>query len=123
MTKSFTLIELLVVILIISLISTVVSVNVIKHIRNARITSTKAALHTIKTGLLSFKIETGRFPEKLEDLIQRTDERWNGPYLDCKEVPQDAWHNAFRYSLQDKKPSVVSSGEDQEFDTEDDIKL
>lgn len=100
---------------------TSVSVNVIKHLKKAKIGTTRANIQAIKTGIKTFELDVGRRPTTLQELVKEGDENWPGPFLDAEEIPKDGWNNDFRYSLKGKRFEIRSAGPDESFDTEDDI--
>ena len=73
-----------------------------------------------------FRSNTGRFPKKLEDLVQLptgfTARRWKGPYM-SELRGKDPWGNPYRYSIsKDRKTVIVSSdGPDRRSNTDDDL--
>jgi len=102
--KAFTLVELMVVVTIIGLLVALVSVAIPKRIARARIETTKAQIYQIKGAISAFHLDTGQWPESLEDLINQptgeVGESWDGPYLqDTEVVPQDGWKRPFEYTV------------------------
>ena len=111
----FTLVEMLVVILIIGLLATLVLVNVGKHGEESARKVTQAHLAQLRGHLDLFKLSTGRYPDRLEDLVR-------AGYL--HEVPLDAWSRPFVYRVPgaDGRPFEVASwGADGKENTEDDL--
>ncbi len=113
----FTMVELMAVLIIISLLATVVTINVVSKIDQARVTSTMANLKILQNAVNQFKMDTGRFPTEEEGLNclveQPTDvTNWEpGGYLQTTEIPKDAWGNDFIYELypESGKPFVIKS--------------
>ena len=58
---------------------------------------------TLRTSLVAFKLQVGRWPttaEGLEVLFKcppGEEERWRGPYLDGGKLPLDPWGNPYHY--------------------------
>lgn len=109
--SGFTLIELLVVIVILGVLATLYITQVIPRSDKARWELTEVLMsNTIGQALDSFKMDVGRYPDALEDLLimpsYTTVEKWQqGGYL--KEMPKDGWGNKFIYR---KLPSGGTKG-------------
>jgi general secretion pathway protein G len=97
----FTFIELVIAIAILALLALVVGPLVMGQLDKARMSSTRSNLSSIKTATDMFKVDTGKYPTKLRDLVEKPKEEavarnWQkGGYLQGAEVPQDAWHEDF----------------------------
>jgi general secretion pathway protein G len=115
--KAFTIIEIMAVIVIIGILAGIVAVNVVGKIDKARVISTKASLKMLHNAVISFKLDTGRYPTEdaglLELIEQPTDVTgWNqGGYLETTQIPKDAWGNDFIYQMypESGKPFVIIS--------------
>ena len=68
--RGFTLVELMVVIVIIGILAGVVVMRYTGHDYEARLTRVKADFKTIQDAVKIYKLNTGRYPEKIEDLIE-----------------------------------------------------
>jgi general secretion pathway protein G len=99
----FTFIELVIAIAILALLALVVGPLVMGQLDKARMSSTRSNLTSIKTAIDMFKVDTGKYPTKLRDLVEKPKEEaiarsWQkGGYLQGAEVPQDAWKEDFVY--------------------------
>jgi len=99
----FTLIELIIAITIVAILALIVAPKFMGYLDSARITSTQASLKNIKTAIDGFRIQTGRYPTRLRDLIEKPKEEavarsWQkGGYLEGSELPKDAWTEDFVY--------------------------
>ena len=98
----FSLIELLVVLTIIALLGAVVGPQVMRHLGSAKADTTRLQIEDLGAALDLYYIDNGRYPDNDEGLGALVDaptgaERWNGPYLKKKKLPQDGWGNAFHY--------------------------
>lgn len=127
--RGFTMIEILLVIVIIMTLAAVVGPRVVGKSQAARINATKISMQGVKTNLINFELNAGRFPtssEGLEALIRKpsglSDEEWPDKYVDS--LPRDAWNEPFEY----KYPSehgmdfdLTSKGPDKKLGTEDDV--
>ena len=98
----FSLIELLVVLTIIALLGAVVGPQIIGNLGSARSNATKIQIEDFGAALDLFYLDNGRYPtteEGLRALVAEPAnlETWDGPYLKKSILPQDAWHNDYRY--------------------------
>ena len=97
-----TLIELLVVLTIIALVGAVVGPQVMKHLGGAESKTAKLQVNDFGAALDLFYLDNGRYPvtqEGLEALVTAPADadRWNGPYMKKKKIPDDPWGNAYHY--------------------------
>lgn len=101
--RGFTLVELMVVIVIIGLLAGIVGVNVMSRISQAKITKAKAQIKVFNDAIIQFKLDTGLYPEYLEDLVVRPPdvENWaRGGYLqNAVQLPLDPWGYEYGYEL------------------------
>jgi len=123
----FTLVELLVVMVILGMLASLVLPNFFRQAEGARVKTTRVQIATLAQALDAFALDVGRYPtgaEGLEALVQEPGgvSTWSGPYLK-KNVPKDAWTNAFEYKEPQSKDDyeIVSAGADQRMGSEDDI--
>ncbi len=86
--KAFTLLELLIVISIIAILAATMIPNFIGFDAEARLAATKTNLSTLRTRVSLFRTKEGRYPEKLDDLLEVTynDMGIERPYLDLMPV-------------------------------------
>jgi len=105
MRKAFTLIEIIVVIAVIGVLAAIITPNALKAIKKAQVAKTVADMKSLKTALLNYYADTGRFPDPFyfrangyghrnatgasysftyPPVIANEDGavNWNGPYLD-----------------------------------------
>ena len=96
----FTLIEMMVVVVIIGILATVVIAAVWGRDQPARQTVTRALAKELAAQVSMFRLDHGRFPAGLEDLVFRPEDvdpdRWS-PYID--ELSTDGWGRAFIYNV------------------------
>jgi len=73
--------------------------------------------------------DCGEWPD-LEKVVSslrygKNDGRWKGPYISSLHPIEcymgDSWGNDFRFKIEQQKFNMISSGEDEIFDTTDDI--
>ena len=61
-----------------------------------------------------FKIDTARYPDSLEELMQPSADsaNWDGPYLKQQTVPLDPWGRQYLYALDRDGYTIKSFGAD-----------
>lgn len=116
----FTLIELLVVLVILGLLAGLIGPQLFGNVDRAKADTTKAQIESLGQALDMFRLEVGRYPTSSEGLAALVDnpggvDRWNGPYLKKKVIPQDGWDQEYIYrSPGENGPyDLVSYGADQ----------
>lgn len=89
----FTLIELIVVIALVAVLAAVVAPNLLGRAGEAKRQSTTIQLEKVVSAVELYRLETGRYPDKLADLVQRPNglKQWNGPYLRKLSQLKDPW--------------------------------
>ncbi len=97
--RGFTLIELMIVIVILGLLAGLVAPRLIGRIGGAKQGTAQAQIEMLATACDTFRLDMGRFPTSLEELIANPGEgkKWDGPYLRKSEIPLDPWGNAYEY--------------------------
>jgi len=88
--KAFTLIELIVVIAIIAILAAIIAPNAFRAIEKSKIARAAADLKNIKTAALTFRVDTGRWPDSAyirtssHNLLSNLANipGWDGPYLE-----------------------------------------
>lgn len=82
--RGFTLLELLIVISIIAILAAAIVPNFIGFDAEARLAATQTNLNTLRVRITLFRTKEGRYPEKLEELLEITynDMGIERPYLD-----------------------------------------
>ena len=128
--RGFTLIEIILVVVIILTLASVVGPRLVNRGRQARISTTRIQIESIRSALQNFEINASRFPttsEGLEALVKRPSvlnaAQWPDSYLE--RVPKDSFGNAYRYVYPAEKGEgdydLISAGPDGHFGTDDDI--
>ncbi|MCK5565027.1 MAG: type II secretion system major pseudopilin GspG [Planctomycetes bacterium] len=126
--NAFTLVEVMAVLIILGLLATVAVTNFMGKTDQAKVTTTKANLKVLNGQVLSFKMDTGRYPEEEEGLYalieEPTDvEGWQpGGYLNSTELPVDGWGNDFIFQRDPESGKafvIISYGADGEPEGED----
>jgi len=93
--SGFTLIELIVVIALVAVLAAVVAPNLLGKASDANRKSAGIQLEKIANTIELYRLETGRYPETMMDLIKQPQglERWNGPYVRKLSQLKDPWGN------------------------------
>jgi general secretion pathway protein G len=130
--RGFTLIEVMLVLAILVILASIVTVNVVRTWRSARIKTAEIQVRGFETPLTLYQQDMGDFPASSDGLQAlrslpsnaASPTKWNGPYLKT-EVPLDPWGNQYRYEYPAKHqtdlPDIWSLGPDGIDGTEDDI--
>ena len=114
--KFFTMIEMVVVIVIIATLAAIATPMYFNHVKESRVSTAKAQISMFEQAIFSFRVDTKKLPEKLEDLVKNTNstKKWKGPYIKGGVVPRDPWDNEYVF----KKPGthgefdIISYGAD-----------
>ncbi|MBN2372844.1 type II secretion system major pseudopilin GspG [bacterium] len=111
--RGFTLIELLVVMIIISMLAALVGPRVFKKLGKAKMQAAEGQIHLFEMALDTYRLDTGHYPERLEDLVNRPggSDFWDGPYLK-KGIPKDPWGNDYHYAKSGEEYVLQSYGAD-----------
>lgn len=98
---AFTLIEIMIVVVIIGMLAAVVGPKLLGNLDKSKAATTKQQLVNLKNAVIQFNADMGELPNELNDLMvnSHNDKKWDGPYLDGKSIPQDAWGNDFVYTV------------------------
>ncbi len=96
-SRGFTLIELLIVMAILALLAGLVGPSLWNKLGGAKTDTAAAQLKSIAVALDSYRLDMGKYPKSLNDLVENTSgkSRWNGPYI--KKIPKDPWGNDYQY--------------------------
>ncbi len=125
--SGFTLMEVLLVMAILVVMASLVTFAYLTIQKN---TSQDAAFNQaslMASACKQFKLNTGRFPQKLEDLIAlpqgMNNRQWKGPYLEAQQIPMDPWGNEYMYSFDqaNNRVTIISYGPDGVQGGDDDI--
>ena len=98
--SAFTLVELMVVIAIIGILATVVVLNFAGTTYKARKVRVKADLAEIFKALKLYKMDMGKYPEKLEYLVSAPPDDPGGNWIQYIEgrIPTDPWYKEYFYT-------------------------
>lgn len=113
-SSGFTLIELLIVIVIVGLLASLVAPEMFSKVDSSRVKTATAQMELLETSLNTYRLDMGRYPDNLDQLIASDSKNWDGPYLP-KEVPLDPWGNPYVYQVNNENGasfSLMSYGSD-----------
>ncbi|HPO90016.1 MAG TPA: type II secretion system major pseudopilin GspG [Victivallales bacterium] len=92
---SYTLMEIAIVIAVIALLGTLTAPLYFRHLKKARQSTAKTQVMLLQQAILDFKIDTGKIPSSLDDLVKNPGVKgWDGPYLQGN-LPKDPWGNDY----------------------------
>ncbi|HPY89866.1 MAG TPA: type II secretion system major pseudopilin GspG [Lentisphaeria bacterium] len=98
-SRPFTLIEIMIVVVIIGMLAALVGPNILGSLDKTKVKSTKAQLVSLKNAVQQFYMDMSSYPNRLDDLLVNPgNDKWDGPYLEAKNLPKDGWDNEFQYS-------------------------
>lgn len=94
----FTLVELLLVLVILALIAGLVLPRIIGQAEGAKAKAASSQINRLSMAVETFYLDTGRIPERLEDLVQDPGDAggWNGPYVKSS-LLKDPWGRDYEY--------------------------
>ena len=125
--RGFTLIEILLVVIIIGILVSLVAPRLAGRSEEARKQAAKADIDGgMALALDLYEVDNGRYPGKLEDLVEKPSDasNWKGPYLK-KGLPKDPWGNDYTYRLpgthNTSSYDLYSVGPDKQEGSPDDI--
>ena len=96
----FTLVEIIVVVIIIGLLATMILPKLVGRVGKAERAVTKQKLSVIEGAVEMFRLDYGRYPQNLEELLTRPsdipEEKWILPAIRSKDLI-DPWDRSFVY--------------------------
>jgi general secretion pathway protein G len=95
--SGLTLIELMVVLFILALFSTIVVQTIGPKVKKAELETARHQMQILAVALDTFRLDEGRYPDALEELLESSSPKWNGPYLRPARIPKDPWGNDYFY--------------------------
>jgi general secretion pathway protein G len=114
--SGFTLIELIVVIALVAVLAAVVAPNLLGKASEANRKSALVQLEKIASAVELYRLETGRYPEEMIDLVEQPSglDRWQGPYVRKRSQLLDPWGNAIVLQVPGEKGAfdIISYGGD-----------
>lgn len=129
--SGFTLIEIMLVVVIIGILAATIGPKIAGKADTAKIQATKDQMKALETALGMFEVKATRFPtteEGLNALVTKpgdlSDDEWDGPYMNDKTIPMDAYKQEFVYKAPGESGrdyDLFSKGKDKQEGTKDDI--
>lgn len=113
LARGFTLIELLIVMVILGLLASLVAPTMFSKVDSSKRNTAVAQMQMLTTSLDAFRLDVGRYPDALEELMRSDKRGWDGPYLP-RELPLDPWGNPYIYRIpgQQNAYDLLSYGAD-----------
>ncbi|SEA29211.1 type II secretion system major pseudopilin GspG [Alkalimonas amylolytica] len=110
--SGFTLIELLIVMVILGLLASLVAPAMFSKVDSSKRNTAETQMQMLATSLDAYRLDVGRYPERLDELLRSDARNWDGPYLP-REVPLDPWDNPYVYQrISNNQYSLKSLGAD-----------
>lgn len=96
--RAFSILELVIAIAIIGLLITFVGGPAYRALFRAEKSKAETELNALGQAITQYKLDTGKYPNRLEDLKKRPADvkNWQG-YLEEGEVEIDPWGNEYQY--------------------------
>ncbi|MCM8531619.1 MAG: type II secretion system major pseudopilin GspG [Lentisphaeraceae bacterium] len=112
--RNFSLLEVIIAISILALVAALAVPNFLGQAEEAKANAAKVEMNTLKQSVTNFKLDTGKFPTSLEDLVSNSQglKNWK-QYLE--DVPKDPWGNDYRFESRPElfnKFEIISYGSD-----------
>jgi len=123
--NAFTLIELMLVVIIIGVLASLVMPRLAGRAEKARRAAASADIDAnIPSALDLYDMDTGSYPSRLEDLLEKPAgvDNWDGPYV--KKLSKDPWGNDYIYRSpgeHSRDYDLSSAGKDGIAGTGDDV--
>ncbi len=96
-SDAFTMMEIMVVVFIIGLLGAMMGPRIVKFMAKGSRGAAQSSVIAIKNAIITYKMDTGRYPKVLDDLMNANNvPRWDGPYL--QKLDDDPWGNEFIYN-------------------------
>ncbi len=117
--RGFSFIEIMVVIIILGLLATLVGVNMLPAVDDAKIKTSIVNMRSLEAGLKLYRLHTSAYPTTEQGLkalkdkpeVGKIPENWSGPYLE-KRLPKDRWDRDFKYNSDGQTYEIISYGAD-----------
>ena len=93
--RQFSLLEIIIAISIVALIVAIAAPSVLQQGEKAKVDACKTEIQSLKSTIMQYKIDTGKFPQSLEELATGSD----GRKALLKKVPKDPWNNDYIFEL------------------------
>ncbi|MCM8536674.1 MAG: type II secretion system major pseudopilin GspG [Lentisphaeraceae bacterium] len=112
--NNFSLLEVIIAITIVALVAALAVPSFLDDAESAKVNAAKVEINTLKETITRFKLDTGKFPTSIEDLVSNSQglKNWK-QYLET--VPNDPWGNAYKFESRPElfnKFEIISYGGD-----------
>lgn len=100
--RGFSLIELLIVMVILGLLASLVGPKMFGKLGKAKQGTAKAQIEMLGAALDAYRLDMGAYPPVgLGSLVENHSgsEKWDGPYLTKKKIPEDPWGEEYIYTF------------------------
>jgi general secretion pathway protein G len=102
--EGMTFIEIVIVIAIIAIMAAVVAPNMMRYVESSRKSTATSTVRALQGAINMFNVHVSRYPTSLNELVKKPSEeraakKWEGPYLQQKEIPNDPWGERYVYKL------------------------
>lgn len=105
----FSLIEIMIAVAIMAIMGSLIGPTLMKQLGRGKRAATDNALKVTQGNIKQYNIDTGSYPEKLEDLIKKPENvtGWDGPYggnedTGVVELPKDGWGQELQYKKNER---------------------
>jgi len=112
--RQFSLLEVIIAITIVALVATIAVQQIGDQSDQARVEAAKIQIASFKDTITTYRINTGKFPNTLQDLVTNESGAKGWRQL-LEEIPQDPWNNDYQFRLAPEtfnKFEIVSYGAD-----------
>lgn len=99
--RGFSLMELMIVLIILGLLGSLVAPKLFSKVSSSKKKTAVAQMQMFETAIDTYRLDMGRVPSKLEELVSSDDSNWDGPYLP-KAIPLDPWKKPYIYIVPGK---------------------
>jgi len=100
--RGFTILEIVIVFVLLAGIMAYVVPKIFEQSKRAEAAQAKIKLQNLAGQIEMYKLEVGKYPGSLQDLIKApggTENKWNGPYVKNPDELKDAWDHDYKYAV------------------------
>ena len=83
---------------ILGLLASLVAPTMFSKVDSSKRNTAVAQMQMLATSLDAFRLDVGRYPDRLEELRSSDRRGWDGPYLP-REIPLDPWGTPYIYRM------------------------
>ncbi|KAF7775490.1 general secretion pathway protein G [Pseudoalteromonas citrea] len=96
--RGFSLMELMIVLIILGLLGSLVAPKLFSKVSSSKKKTAVAQMQMFETAIDTYRLDMGRVPGKLDELVSSDLANWDGPYLP-KAIPLDPWGKPYVYTV------------------------